>query len=656
MSHAFPWLTLCGLALLVFPCQNAPGQDKSRLKQVASDGLGDPLPQGAMARLGTVRFRAGPNLSVIAVSADGKRVATGSFEHGRITLFDLATGRRLAVLKHPDLVTTVALAFSPEGKRMVSVSRTPRFFGGGAEKLCLWDLQNNTALDQQVLDFSSYYSLLFSRDGKSLKVSANLDLSGWELTKNRTALTSVELKDDPYPDEAVQDFKKFSVIVSHDLRFAAGLGPEFLLWDLGKGRRLPTPMYFGGWPFAVAFAPDRPLMAVSVSFGDSQETLEVWNLAANKKVFSKDWGQESLAMEVRGGGGGSYQPQPMAFSGDGKILVGAHQEVLWRLDVEKKEFRKDPLGHLGPVKELRFSQDGRALTSVSLDSICDWDVAGRLVAQTPVPAWATKEELRHPLLAVSLPHKKYVERAKDGRLLLKDLRDQKTLQTWGVKEGHYDRVMFAPDGSGATFVWKSRDEWELHCFRGESALPFQILKNTQGGFPRWSPGMNSLLFFDQGDFKVVDSSSGKMVQRLEKAVPADGRSFGATLFSPDGRYFLFGPLFGNGNRMPPEWSRVVQMWDMKTGKRLVKHQQENWDIPLAVSPNVPWVAFGCDKGDISLVDFPAGKELVRFKGHLDQATCGAFSADGQQLATGSKDTSVLLWDLRPILKKHNKGN
>src|SRR5947209_8234269 len=59
-----------------------------------TDRYGDPLPDGAVARLGTVRFRFGGSISALAVSPDGKRVLVADQERS-VTVFDAATGRRL---------------------------------------------------------------------------------------------------------------------------------------------------------------------------------------------------------------------------------------------------------------------------------------------------------------------------------------------------------------------------------------------------------------------------------------------------------------------------------------------------------------------------------------------------------------------------------
>ena len=56
------------------------------------DAQGDPLPAGALLRIGTSRYRDGGSTNEAILSPDGKTVATAS-EAG-IMLFDLATGKR----------------------------------------------------------------------------------------------------------------------------------------------------------------------------------------------------------------------------------------------------------------------------------------------------------------------------------------------------------------------------------------------------------------------------------------------------------------------------------------------------------------------------------------------------------------------------------
>src|SRR5262249_37761626 len=93
---------------------------------------GDPLPPGAVARLGTVRFRAGTGVSGVAFSPDGKLLAVGTGD-GSLVLTEVSTGRQLRRVPlggHGGH----RVVFMPDGRRVC----TAPFWRGG--ELRLWDV------------------------------------------------------------------------------------------------------------------------------------------------------------------------------------------------------------------------------------------------------------------------------------------------------------------------------------------------------------------------------------------------------------------------------------------------------------------------------------------------------------------------------------
>jgi WD40 repeat protein len=111
-----PRLPPCVAALLVLVaasglCAQPPAR---------TDAAGDPLPPGAVARLGTGRLRSTDAILDLAFTPDGTRLAATSAD-GRVTVWDAATGR---LLGRTDAGFGAAVAFGPDG-------RTPGTFAPG---------------------------------------------------------------------------------------------------------------------------------------------------------------------------------------------------------------------------------------------------------------------------------------------------------------------------------------------------------------------------------------------------------------------------------------------------------------------------------------------------------------------------------------------
>src|SRR4051812_38405501 len=83
------------------------------------DAYGDPLPEGANARLGTIRYRIGEEFKSVALSPDGNTFAIGG--SSTISLLDAATGR--IVRRFPTgKIPNEHLTLSPDGKVLASIN------------------------------------------------------------------------------------------------------------------------------------------------------------------------------------------------------------------------------------------------------------------------------------------------------------------------------------------------------------------------------------------------------------------------------------------------------------------------------------------------------------------------------------------------------
>jgi hypothetical protein len=100
--------------LILASCYPALAEAPEGEKPVRKDLYGDPLPDGAIARLGTLRWRAGKSLDAITFASDGNTIACASY--CGLWLFDKANGWLLKHIPFPR--NFERLAFSPDGTRL----------------------------------------------------------------------------------------------------------------------------------------------------------------------------------------------------------------------------------------------------------------------------------------------------------------------------------------------------------------------------------------------------------------------------------------------------------------------------------------------------------------------------------------------------------
>src|SRR5207244_7765992 len=81
------------------------------------DGDGEPLPDGAVARFGTMRFRHWYMLQSVVISDDGKLLVTAGTARG-VCLWDTATGRLLRRIPSQTLHLDVQVALSRDAKTL----------------------------------------------------------------------------------------------------------------------------------------------------------------------------------------------------------------------------------------------------------------------------------------------------------------------------------------------------------------------------------------------------------------------------------------------------------------------------------------------------------------------------------------------------------
>ncbi|MBI3407914.1 MAG: SEL1-like repeat protein [Planctomycetes bacterium] len=349
------------------------GQGPSR-----GDQHGDPLPPGALARLGTERLRVKTPVVAIAFARDGKTFVTA--EHsGALCLWDAATGKELRQLRG-SWYGVLSLAFCPDGKTLVT--------GDSHGTVSVWDIATGEVRRQFSGSSAGIYSIAVSEDGKRL-ASGNAD-SSVHLWDPASGELVCKLR------EPVKEYSAFGVAFSPDSRIVAvGAGTRVTLFDVKTGKELSS---LGndvlGEITALIFAPDGK----RVYTGSTDGVLRQWDLSTGRELcrfvtsarhpiisaaLTGDGRMLASADEVRSSivlwdtvtGRRIRQvelprglPYAVAFSPDGKTFAaagGGPAIALW--DTATGEESCPSVGREAIIDTVAFAPDGRSLASSSDD-------------------------------------------------------------------------------------------------------------------------------------------------------------------------------------------------------------------------------------------------------------------------------------------------
>jgi RNA polymerase sigma factor (sigma-70 family) len=628
------------------------------------DDHGDPLPEGALARLGTLRFRIANQLGFYPISPDGKIMAVGaddgihfwdlatgqtirkltgghraeamqfssdgqtlvSREPGLIRVWDVATGRQLRQLETGQVViqTNTLFYLTPDGQTLIAGEGE-----GSSETFKVWDLA--TGRERWRREGFPIGIMAWSADGRTL---IGGQLNGPAVLFLETA-TGRELRRVDVP------IRRGSRLASPDLQVMVVKemnDPTIRLVDLNTGRELRR---LAGQPDAgmpKAFSEDGKILATTrpnTRFRTGDATCRLWEVAT---------GEELRRLE-----GPLGQALWLAWTGNQTVAFGLGNETALRFwDLARNEEVNPTAGHRGHVFGLAFTPDGRRLISAGRDNtVRCWDPA-------------TRQEL-HQFGAGHVDGIHHMTLAPDGRTLLTGSFLERQVRRWDAVDGREShRLPLA--GWLRCLAWSPTDE-VVAAGLASSAFTsvagrlvpgnlVQFLDPADGReFGRWETPADTVAFSPDGKLLAAAGSSSLAVWEVEarrergRYAWPDHTVVRCVAFSPDGQTLAI----GGGQNAAGRVSGRLTLWDVTTGME----RQTITTLPkpvecVAFSLDGRLLAAGTADNHVRLWDAATGEELRRLRGHQNVVCSVAFAPDGRTLASGSYDSTVLVWSIADV--------
>jgi WD40 repeat protein len=658
-SGTLPRLALAMAAALLVA---AIGFGQPEPSKSAANPDGVPLPEGAIARLGSARFRHGGEFNgLIAFSPDGRQLATG--DNSGVSVFETSTGRLQRHFRLSDEQRPRVIRFVAEGKEL-AIGTT----GYKTAEFTVFNLTDGKAVASSKFSGATQIFVIdVTRDGSQVLVEDRFaKVYLWDVK------TSKELWAFDHPEAA------FTLPMTADGKsFILAMSRKAELRDATTGKKVaefPTPgPKFTSLYHAAAISPDGKL-ATSTESGDAVAILKSKGADAvrtfkgdrelTRLVFAPDsrylvglgysgtlvWDATAKA----GAGPIATLPASSAcgFSPDGKTLALDEQGAvtLWKVGEWKPLPQSaDPAS---PVQKVRFSADGKQVIAYQRGWIT-WPAGGGAATRV------SDDSGVHP--------DRWAALSADGRVGVDVLYDpapgavKLALRVTHFATGKVRRI--ALDESGwlpihisrdGRFVWVSgsditawdTDTGEIVLRQPRSKDRFlhgaelakdgkSILQSVAGV---WRKDMDRDLLGPSYDAVYVTNHKTGHEWKMDP-IPWSIYSGGA-VFTRDGSKLIV------SGRYDDDWKKnCVSIWDVQTGRRLVSCTREAGRLEsVSLSGDGRSLLVGDRVGKLVLIEVATGLERAAFQ-HGGMVLSSAFHPDGTKIVSSSPEAPVYVWDV-----------
>ncbi|MCI0460367.1 MAG: sigma-70 family RNA polymerase sigma factor [Gemmataceae bacterium] len=553
----------------------------------AKDPHGDPLPPGAVTRLGTLRWLHDGSVRS-ADFLDGKRVVTTG-DDLTIRVWNIATGKETSRPRLPLPVpggsySTPHAALSKDGKTLAT------YWGG--EDIYLHDLNTGKEL-------------------KRLKIEAK--------------------------GETPKGGRVFALALAPAGNQLACLQNDgtMQLWDWANAKVVhnfgPPLAKLETEDLALAYAPDGKSLAVAYLQGAYDKTNKQWTLHSIIKLYDSATGVEKQILHATAKDWGNLLY--VGFSPDGKTLAVTQDRNITFVQAATGKV----IGRLTekPMNAgcFVFSNDGTRLYADSGTGVGEWDIAtGKLLREC-----ACRQGM-YPRLSLSPDERTLVLTGGPQTALYLITPPRAEYQTWATSGGDRGPQFFDLSGK------------EIAALNGPSGpvVGLQFLPNGKNLLTQRVSGFSRGPLQSLHKIESVqkwDVATGKNLGTLNLTFGFSSRQ--ASGVSPNGKFLAGFKRVSEGEGKPAVQKLV--MIDVASGKELgqmpLKLTQRlpsgaNISVTISISPDGKTVAvhsFG--EGTIKLYEFPSGElrhtlELVSSRGiQTSNLLTTVFSPDGKMLAS-----------------------
>ncbi len=658
--------------------------------EARGDPFGDPLPPEAVARIGSTRFRHGGHIYSLAFTHGGKRLASSGDDGLRI--WDAATGREERHLSERLGFRPLRTAVSADGKYAASAGEEGARDGGPAP-LVLWDLAAGKKVKE--LAKGTYFSERFSPRGNVLAVTRHTGMSmewkdswveAWDVNTGKQLASWVAHKG---------DIRSLAFTGDGKVVMTAGADKTVRFWDSATGKKLRQIDGVINREGSLALSPDGKLLACiemtdtppmmfngerplhSVALRDARDGKILRRLEAPAKndprrvfgFFRVSFSADGKALAA----GGAYidvhvwdvatgaercriatvtDQAALALSPDGKaVAVATNTRAIYLHDATTGKELSRPRGLTLSPYGLQLTPDGATLlTAGGLTSYILWD-----------PATGKERRRLEGDAGSSLAQSRL---SADGRTLLSIDRDW-TIRVWEVGTGKRRQMAIdpvgpyphllavSPNGKAFALAGEMSVVRVLDAVTGKPTHRLEVGPARVLGAEFLADGRSLVEWSGDRKARVWDLATGKQVRHVgyvetphrpagSMRLPNPDRVAGVAdayykaAVSPDGRLIAFASDYG-----------MIALHDLIAGHELRRIE----GLPtrantMAFSPDGRTLAWGAE-GDskVRLLEVSTGKERHVFAGHAGPVVGLSFSSDGRTLASGSGDTTALVWDL-----------